>query len=248
MQQKPILGIMGFSSSNEAERLFAGASVPTIFQYMAGFHPQGRVVLQDVFPAHIPDVLKVLNYYPTSEYRSKERFEEGMSHAMRIAGPYCNGLQITGHWPSLQALMGFRKKGSVGYGATVILYVSRAMLEDLGFAPGLLRSRLSHYKNLVDYVFIDPSGKGGREYDPRFVFHTLDRLATLEWLNIGLAGVIKPDLHQGNLALLFKNFPKTSFQTGRQHRDTQGTLVHQRAHQFLLQMAALYEGKLPAVV
>lgn len=248
MRHRPILGVTGLSSGEEAERLFANAPVSTMFQYMAGFHPQEQVVLQDVFPTNMPDILKILNYYPDSEYRSKERFGEGMSHVMRMTGPHCNGLQITGDWPSLETLMEFRKKGSVGYGATVILYVSRAMLENFGFASRLLCSRLAHYKGLVDYVFIDPSGKGGKSYDPVFVFHILDRLATLDWLNVGLAGVIKPDVHQGNLALLFKNFPKTSFQTGRQHRDEKGTLIPQKAHQFLLQMAGLYEGKLPAVV
>jgi hypothetical protein len=114
----------------------------------------------------------------------------------RLAGEYCDGLQLNMTWPSPAIVEAYLARSiSRKRKRTIVLQCGMRALEQLAHNPKKIAKRVKvEYEGLVDYVLIDPSGGEGKEFEIDFAYGCLAELfATCRSVGPGVAGGLSVD-------------------------------------------------------
>lgn len=133
-----------------------------------------------------------MHYYTTNRRNLAEEvkklFSFDSNHEFDLsnglyANNYCRALQINMDWPDLDQIESIRTEFPE---MTIILQLPKETLnQDL---KGVV-NRASNYKELVQYVLIDPSGGLGKEFDPsQYAGFMKELYNTMPKSTIGIAG------------------------------------------------------------
>ncbi len=231
----PYVGVTGFMTTAEVDtvlrdlktedvraRVMAGVLLSD--KTMAGYtnnHPMHFPKREDIAGIFTdnPITLNLIHYNTHSPYWLADQLCE----AMRLGGKNCHGLQLNINWPSVKELEKFRQ---VYPDAIIVLQIGSLAYDDVDSNPVLLTRQLRLYKDLIDYILIDPSGGIGKSFDilsAKLIIRMLKERWLDESFGIGVAGGIDA-INVLDLQELFDLHPQLSIDAQGRLRDEDDNL------------------------
>ena len=178
--------------------------------------------VRDIFLDH-PDVLNLV-HFNTKEKESEKILQQMLEIAHR-AGENCHGFQLNLKWPNPAMIKAYKERYP---DHAIVLQCGSAALEAVGEEDREERVALNlrNYREVCDYVLLDPSGGEGVQMDPQALLKYLDifdSMPSLRGMFFGVAG----GLESANLPILepiMRKRPSTSINTERRQRDANDNL------------------------
>ena len=251
MRPKPYIGITGFMTGDEVDKVLDALSEDTDRLVMIGGLVSSKTLRHEPnkWPQRYPSPDKLCkifrgyrNLLNLIHFNTKEpeKLFDDMCLAQDLAGPNCHGFQLNIAWPDKRVLERY-KKYALFHHKTIVLQCGGNALREVG-SPFNLGLRLRDYEGLVDYVLVDPSGGLGKEFDPGYAqaafYYILQNAINPSSIGLGIAG----GLHAGNLDCLRKLMPEFEFSIDAEGklRDKEDHLDIAAAQAYLKAADALY--------
>lgn len=193
----PYIGITGFMSQNEIERVLNVLPEGSDRLVMVGVLADNETIRGESsdFPKHYPHAsslgsiflgssphCKLLNlvYFNTND---PDHLLDDLCLVHEMAGMCCNGMRLNVAWPDKKALeKALEQYKKLFPDKTVVLQCFPKAIDEAG-APKQLAMRVKEYEGLVDYVVID---QGGMLLDPIFAAAHLYALTADVQTSIGV--------------------------------------------------------------
>lgn len=244
MRPQSYIGITGFSSRGEVERVVAARPQESEHLLMIGMlvshkslHGQPvekpkRYPKREVVPSIFMPGKNLLNLIHFNT-KNPEVLADDMKEAHELAGEHCHGFQLNMAWPEADAIEQYRVKYP---NAKIVLQCGASALEavrESGAVGEKFVKRVASYGPLVDYVLIDQSGGQGLMFDHFYVEQCFELLSQ-GTPNLGLVvagGLQSENLH--SLYFLWKKFKDFSFDAESKLRDGNDVLSISRAVPYL---------------
>lgn len=132
-----------------------------------------------------------------------------MIGARQAGGKFCHGFQLNIPWPDPDVIR--RYIDVIGDQDVIVLQCGRLALNAVEYNARSLADKVSEYKDLVDYILIDPSGGLGQPFIPDFMNVCLSELYSTDLdMNYGIAGGLSSDTLRDLLEPVLAKFPDVS--------------------------------------
>jgi hypothetical protein len=245
MRPTPYIGITGFMSRQEVDAVLAALPEYSDRLVMIGVLASNKTIrweenkwpkrypkpdtLGDIFPPH-GGRHKVLNLI---HFNTKEQtaFYCDLCQTQALAGPHFDGFQLNMPWPDKEVLALF-KKSVLFEGKKIVLQCGKKALEVCDHKPEKIVKRVRDYRDLVDYVLIDPSGGRGELFDVEFAWNCFYGLGSIEGLGYGIAGGLNPE-NLYRLSPLLQDFARISIDIETGVRDAEDNFDVEKGKEFL---------------
>jgi|SRR3989338_5699234 len=143
-----------------------------------------------------------LIHYHTDE---PSTLADQLAMAVELSSPQLHGFQLNVRWPDPGQIKKFYQ--TVGANYHIVLQVGSGAFKDIDHSPAKLARKVAEYRDLIDYVLLDPSGGKGIPLNPEMLEQYIVQLdTTVHEIFYGVAG----GLDFSNLDLiapLAKHFP-----------------------------------------
>lgn len=248
--QKPYIGITGFMTKEEVRTVLNCVPTYSGRLLMVGVLASSKTMkgIPNKWPNRYPkranlggifeSDLRVLNlvHFNTKE---PETLYDQMLEVERLVGSSCHGFQLNIAWPSVEVLT----RIAIRRGKTkIVLQIGNRALEMVSHDPRLLADKVTEYKQVVDYVLLDPSGGYGVSFDTEKARTYLDALSSKNLnLGLGVAGGLSPTTLD-SIAPLLVDFPSLSIDAEGRLRDKNDILDLSLAREYVLKALSLFEG------
>ena len=214
MRPVPYIGITGFTTNEQVQRVVRAAEIPRFYPYLmigvlvsentlAG-HPAkwpkrnpAKEKIASIFEP-FATTINLVHYHTTDQSTLV-----GQLVAMdTLAGDHCDGYQLNMPWPDPRLLEQYLSQAIArNKKRTIVLQCGRRALEKFGKNPRRIAEEVrTNYEGLVDYVLIDPSGGKGEEIDSHFAVDCLNELMQIRNIGPGIAGGLSYESGYAKLA------------------------------------------------
>ncbi len=206
MRPRSYIGVTGIMSSVQGKSLVSVLPEDSDVDLMLGLLMSSKTIRDEPnkWPKRYPkvaDLGDIFFYHPKAlnlihfNTKSPENLYEDMLLAQSLAGTYCHGFQLNLVWPDPTVLEMYKWNAPFTY-RKIVLQCGHNAMRQASFDPGKIAERVREYKDLVDYVLIDPSGGLGRDFDQFHAERCFDEISDLvPDVGLGIAG----GLHEANV-------------------------------------------------
>ncbi len=234
MRPRPYIGITGFTKEQEVAEILD--TLPPDWNpkrlVMVGVLASGKTIrgIPNKWPKRYPEVKDLGSVFTSDSValnlihfntKNPENLVEELCLAQSLAGQHCHGFQLNIAWPDKEALATYRIKR--GGETTIVLQCGGKALADVDHSPEKLREKVAEYRDLIDYVLVDPSGGLGKEFDLELARGCFSSLSQIPDIGFGIAGGLSAD-NIDRLEPLLAEFPNFSIDAEGRLRDENDNL------------------------
>ena len=210
---KSYVGITGFETGAQVGAVRAALPTDRLLMVGCGIHGKPPDWNPFKWPNRCPptprlsgiflpynNVLNILHIHPDAGF---DLFEN-LSRAHEAAGPCFHGFQLNTMWPSVKALVQYKKRHP---GACITIALQEESLDAVNWEPKAVARRLALYGDTFDRVILDPSAGEGKAINVDFTRRTYEAIEKL-LPNVGLvaAGGLHGDNAEESLSDLLRQF------------------------------------------
>ncbi|MFH0987851.1 MAG: hypothetical protein V1763_00580 [Parcubacteria group bacterium] len=246
---KPYIGITGFMSPDEVERIMNVVRIDGNRNLMVGVLASSKTLhgFKNKYPGRYPSVRRIkdiffqrpamlnLIHYSTD---APETLAAQLGKLMQWGGNKVHGFQLNVAWPSVAEIREHKRRYPA---TTIVLQVGKHAMELVDSSPNACAERVAQYDGVVDYVLIDPSGGRG---EPLSVVTARDYLSAIRNHGIKMGLVVAGGLCAATLSRikpLIKEFPDLSIdaegrlRTPDDHLDIEAAIAYWQSADRLFQ-------------
>lgn len=204
----PYIGVTGFMSRNEVEKVLAEFPKDSVRKFMVGVLAStttlygekpsrlfGRYpIIQNIEDIFSPDTRAFNVIHFNDKTREMAMILNQLLVLTKLGGKHLHGFQLNIKWPHPFILNMFKK---VHPDKKIILQLGREAFKDVDSSPARMAEKVRvTYNELIDYLLIDPSAGEGREFDLKMALSCLRALKERcnPLIGFGIAG----GLYDGN--------------------------------------------------
>ena len=235
--------------TQEVEAVLSVVPQGVRYKLMVGVLASSKTLVgeKNSFPVRFPKVEDISNIFTADEralnmihYATKEPadFSEQLVRLVEIAGENLDGFQLNMRWPDPRQIEAFRNRCDA---MKIVLQVGAKALEEVGNDAGRFVEKLMDYRELVEYVLVDPSGGHGIDMDVAVMRRYVRALKRAE-MNCGI--VIAGGLGSESLLVvqpIVTEFDDLSIDAEGKLRDAEDRFLVEAAKEYVRAAFALME-------
>ena len=163
---RPYIGITGFTNEYQVKTVCNVLPTDSYRMLMVGVLVSSKTMRgeQNKWPNRYPKpefLNQIFQPFPNTlnlvhfNTKEPEMLYDHLNRIREMVGPNCHGFQLNMAWPDPDTLAVFAIQARK---TIFVLQVGNRVFEMIDNSPKKLAERVANYKDLIDYVLLDPSG------------------------------------------------------------------------------------------